>query len=270
MAENIFPDLKNEDLVAAMNALRENENKETQSAFIGAAIKAKYFAPVDVLKADGTPIEGSGKMEIPKDAKFNFKMLKNAKGEQYFPLFTDIDEFRKWSKTDQIKSIVVVFPQMADLVSKKDETSGFVINPMSQNLVFTREILDNLLKNIRENMIKQTAAPAEENQSEKKQMTLYFGKPSNVPDSVMTSLSKNLAKHPEVKKAYFLMVKMEEREHYLFVLDIDADAEKSKKIADSLCATARLFLSKFPVIAAPVNSPLGQNAQEITEQFYTK
>lgn len=268
MAENIFPDLKNEELVAAMNALRENENKDTQTAFVTAAIKAKYFAPADVLNSDGTPIEGSGKMEIPKDAKFNFRMLINNKGEKYFPLFTDIQEFQKWSKSAQIKSIVVVFPQMADLVSKKPETSGFVINPMSQNLVFTKEILDSILKNIRENMMNQTAAPAGE--PEKRQMTLYFGKPMNVPDSVMASFSKNLAKHPEVKKAYFLMVKQETHENYLFVLDIDAENEKAKKIADSLCSTARLFLSKFPVIAAPVNSPLGQNAHEITEPFYTK
>lgn len=270
MAENIFPDLKNEELVAAMNALREKENSETQNKFIGAAIKAKYFAPVDVLNSDGTPVTGSGKMEIPKDAKFNFRMLINAKGEKFFPLFTDIQEFQKWNKAEQIKSIVVVFPQMADLVSKKPETNGFVINPMSQNLIFTKEILDSILKNIRENMMKQPAnAPAAEN-GEKNQMTLFFGKPTNIPDSVIASLSKNLAKNPEVKTAYFLMMKQNEQEHYLFVLDIDADAEKSKKIADSLCATARLFLSKFPVIAASIKSPIGQNADKVTEPFYVK
>lgn len=272
MAENIFPDLKNEELVAAMNAIRENENKETQGAFLNCAIKAKYFAPVDVMDADGNPIVGNGKMEIPKDAKFNFKMIVNSKGEQFFPLFTDIQEFKKWNKEDQIKSIVVVFPQMADLVSKKPETMGFVLNPMTQNLIFTREILDNMLKNIRENIAAQKAsAPASEGTAEngENRMTLYFGKPMNVPDSVIDSLSKKLSKHPEVRKAYFLMMKQNEQEHYLFVLDIDADAEKSKKIADSLCATARLFLSKFPVIAASIKSPIGQNADQVTEPFYT-
>ncbi len=274
MAENIFPDLKNEELVAAMNAIRENETKETQAAFLNCALKSKYFAPVDVLDADGKPIVGSGKMEIPKDAKFNFKMIVNSKGEQYFPLFTDIQEFKKWNKTEQIKSIVVIFPQMADLVSKKPETMGFVLNPMSQNLIFTREILDNMLKNIRENIATQkAAAPSADNaapENGENRVTLYFGKPKNIPDSVIASLSKNLSKHPEVNKAYFLMMKQNEQEHYLFVLDIDADAEKSKKIADSLCASARLFLSKFPVIAASVKSPIGQNADQVTEPFYTK
>ena len=270
MAENIFPDLKNDELVAAMNAIRENESKETQNAFVAAALKAKYFAPVDIINSDGTPLEGNGKMEIPKDAKFNFKLIANSKGEQFFPLFTDIQEFQKWNKSEKIKTIVVVFPQMANLVSQKsDATKGLVINPMSQNLIFTKEILDNILKTINENLQKQgKTAPADA--EGQKTITLHFGKPVNIPDSVIATLSKNLAKHPEVNKAYFLMMKQEENEHYLFALDIDAEPEKCKKIADSLCATARLFLSKFPVIAASTKSPYGQNADKVTEPFYVK
>lgn len=270
MAENKsgLPNLKNEELVAAMNAVRENENKETQQAFLNAAIKAQYFSPVDILKADGTPLEGNGKMEIPKDSKFNFRLLTNAKGEQYFPLFTDIGEFQKWNKDEKIKTIVVAFPQMADLVSKQPEKiNGFVLNPLTQNLVFTREILNDMLKHIRENMMKSAENKPADGENK---ITLYFGKPTNIPDSVIASLSKNLAKNPEVNKAYFLMMKQNEQEHYLFVLDIDADNEKAKKIGDSLCATARLFLTKFPVIAASTKSPYGQNADKVTEPFYVK
>lgn len=270
MAENIFPDLKNEELVAAMNAIKQNENKETQTAFVTTAVKSKYFTPVDVINADGTPLTGNGKMEIPKDAKFNFKLVTNSKGEQYFPLFTDISEFQKWNKNEKINTIVVVFPQMADLVSKKPEVSGFVINPMSQNLIFTREILDAMLNNVKENMQKAKAAEGNTDGGEEKKITLYFGKPSNIPDSVVASLKKNLAKNPEVKKAYFLMMKQGAQEHYLFVLDIEAEPEKCQKIADSLCSTARLFLTKFPVSAVPLNSPYGQSADKVTEPFYVK
>lgn len=269
MAENIFPDLKNEELVAAMEAIKKEENKETQSAFVTAALKGRYFTPVDVLNADGTPLSGNGKIEIPKDAKFNFKLIANAKGEQFFPLFTDIKEFHKWSKAEKINTIVVVFPQMADLVSKKPEIRGLVINPMSQNLMFTREILDAMLENIKSNIQKSKGAQPAENAEEKK-VTLYYGKPTNIPDSVIAALTKNLAKNPEVNKAYFAMMKQDEQEHYLFALDIEAEPEKCKKIADSLCSTARLFLSKFPVIAVPKNSPYGQNVDKVTDPFYVK
>ncbi len=270
MAENIFPNLENEALVAAMNAIRESETPETQSAFVQEAVKAKYFAPVDVLDENGTPLVGTGKMEIPKNAKFNFKLVTNNKGEQYFPLFTDIDEFQKWNKSEQIKAIVVVFPQMASLVSKKaDVTNGFVINPMSQNLIFTKELLDNILKHAQ-----QAAANAQAAQNgdstESRKVTYMFGEPVNIPDSVMNSLKKNVAKNPEVNNAYFIMMKQGEQEHYMFVLDIDADDEKSKKIADSLCQTAKLFLTKFPVVVVSLKSTLGSQAPKVTKPFYTK
>lgn len=272
MAENIFPNLENEALVATMNALRENENPETQNAFLQAAVKAKYFAPVDVI-ADGKPLEGSGKMEIPKDAKFNFKLVTNNKGEQYFPLFTDINEFQKWNKSEQIKAIVVVFPQMASLVEKKsDVANGFVINPMTQNLIFTKELLDSILKHAQQQVAKAQAAQAAQNTAagEPQKVTFMFGKPINIPDSVMASLKKNVAKNKEVNSAYFIMMKQGVQEHYMFVLDIDAEEERCKKIADSLCQTAKLFLTKFPVVVASLKSELGANAPKVTEPFYTK
>ncbi len=266
MAENIFPNLENENLVASMNALKENENPETQNKFLQEAIQAKYFAPVDIINEDGTLLEGTGKMEIPQNAKFNFKLITNQKGEQFFPLFTDIDEFQKWSKSEKVKTIVVVFPQMASLVSKKpDAIAGFVINPMSHNMIFPKALLDDILKHAQQ---KQAEIEAAKNNETK--VTVMLGKPNNIPDSVMNSISKATAKRPEINSAYFIMMKQGEQEHYLFVLDMSIEGEEAKKIADSLCASIRLFLTKFPVIAVPLNSPIGQNAPKVTEPFYTK
>lgn len=258
--ENIFPDLKNEPLVAAMNAIRENENPQTQTAFVTAALQASYFAPVDVLDGNNVPLEGTGKMTIPGDAKFNFRLVKNMDGEQFFPLFTDIPEFQKWNKEEKIKTIVVTFSQMVKLASKKkDETGGLVINPMGQNLIFKHEMIESLMQHL-----EQSAQPPKE------QVKLLFGKPSNIPDTVLDSFRKTLAKSPDVRAVYFLMMKQEEQEHYLFVFDSELENEKLKKIADSFCASARLFLSKFPIISAPLNSQIGASAPKVTEPFYTK
>lgn len=262
--ENIFPDLKNEPLVAAMNAVKEKETPETQSAFVTAALQASYFAPVDVLDANGVPIEGTGKMQIPGDAKFNFRLIKNTNGEQYFLLFTDIPEFQRWNKEEKIKTIVVTFPQIVKLAMKKrDETAGIVINPMDQNLVFKHDLIENLMKHLEQSAQQQSAPPQE-------QIKLYFGKPMNVPDSVLDSFRKTLTRYPEIDAVYFIMMKREETEHYLFVFDSGLENEKMKKIADSFCASARLFLSKFPVISAPLHSPIGENAPKVTEPFYKK
>ena len=265
MDENIFPNLENEALVATMNALRENETPDTQNKFLQEAVKAKYFAPVDIINEDGSLLQGTGKMEIPQNSKFNFKLVTNQNGEQFFPLFTDVEEFQKWNKSEQIRAIVVVFPQMANLVDKKsDSVKGFVLNPMTQNLVFTKDLLDSILEHAKKKQAEMMAAQGE------KKVTVMLGKPNNIPDSVMNSIKKATAKHSEIKAAYFLMMKQGEQEHYMFVLDMDAEGEAAKKIADSLCGTIRLFLTKFPVIAVPINHPIGANASKVDEPYYTK
>lgn len=272
--ENIFPNLENGELVAAMAAFKKEQSPKNQSDLVNAALKAKYFAPVEVMDGEGKPLQGTGKMQIPKDAKFNFKLIKNADGDEFFMLFTDIKEFQKWNKNEQIKTIVVVFPQMAQLTMKRaDVVKGFVINPMNENIIFDQQNLQNILNTLSRQLAQQKQTEGGENGEKapgQREIKLYFGKPNNVPDSVLESLRKHLAKRPEVKSAYFSMMKQEEQEYYLFTLDIEAEDEAARKIADSLCATAKLFLTKFPILAAPVNSPYGEGAKKTGEPFYVK
>lgn len=272
--ENIFPNLENGELVAAMAEFKKEQSPKNQSDLVNAALKAKYFAPVEVMDGEGKPLQGTGKMQIPKDAKFNFKLIKNAEGEEFFMLFTDINEFQKWNKNEQIKTIVVVFPQMAQLTMKRaDVVKGFVINPMNENIIFDQNNLKNILDTLNRQLAQQKQAEnggEGQESAQQREVKLFFGKPNNVPDSVLESLRKHLAKRPEVKSAYFSMMKQDEQEFYLFTLDIEAENEAARKIADSLCNTAKLFLTKFPVLAAPVNSPYGEGAKRVGEPFYVK
>ena len=172
----VFPDLHNEKLIDAMNALKANENKDTQTALIEQVIGARFFAPVEVIDADGKPIQGSGKLAVPKDAKFNFKLIQNAKGEQYFAVFTDIGQYLKWNSTQKVNTIVVVFPQIAQLAQQKsDVISGFVINPMGHNIVFSQDAISNLLDAMKAVAEKQKEAASQQ------QVKLMFGKPTNIP-----------------------------------------------------------------------------------------
>lgn len=271
MEENksIFPELKNDELIKAMNELKANENPQTQGNFVAEAVKATYFAPVDVLDSEGNPLEGDGKMQVPKDSKFSFKLIKNTEGQSYFPVFTDINEYQKWNKDEKIKTIVVSFYQMASLsIKKADEKIGIAINPMSHNLVFSPELIVNLVSHFQ----KQQAAREENAASKdgKREVQFFFGTPKNIPDSVIESFRKTLSRIPEINAVYFVMMKQEEREHYMFIFDTELSAEEEKKTADKFCASARLVLTKFPVIAASLKSPLGEHAPKITEPFYKK
>ncbi len=265
---DIFPDLHNEELIKAMEALKADENKETQKALIEKVLTARFFAPVDVLDAEGNALQGNGRIAIPKDAKFNFKLIQNAKGENYFTVFTDIQEFQKWNKAARVNTIVVVFPQIAQLAQQKnDAVHGFVINPMTQNIIFSQEAIAHLLEAMHTVAEQEKARRAA---AEGNTVKLMFGKPKNVPEAVLGAFRKKLEKYPEVREAYFCMMKQGEQEFYLFTLDIDADGEKSRSIGDALCESSKMFLTKFPIMAAPVNSPFGEGAKKVGEPFYTK
>ncbi len=274
-ADEVFPDLGNEKLVEAMVAINGNENKETQATLIENVLKAKFFAPVEVIDAEGNVLKGSGKIAIPKDAKFNFKLIQNSNGQQYFAVFTDIRQFMMWSKSAKVNTIVVVFPQIAQLAQQKsDVISGVVINPMGHNIIFTQESISSLLGAMKlvadkEKERREAAAAAAAEQQER-QVQLFFGKPQNIPDAVYGAFRKKLAKISEVREAYFCMMKRDEQEYYLFTLDIDADSERSRQIGDSFCESAKLFLTKFPIMAAPTDSPFGEGAKKVDSPFYTK
>jgi|GEM_PF-1084524 len=275
--EDVIPDLGNEELVKAMEAVKQSENRETQTAMIEKVLNAKFFAPVDVLDADGNVLTGNGRIAIPKDAKFNFKLIQNKNGEQFFAVFTDLNEFRKWSGGPKVNTIVVVFPQIAQLaVQKADQIKGFVINPMSQNIIFTQDAIKNLLEAMRtvaeKERARREAAAANGGAAPESgpSVKLMFGKAKNIPDAVLGAFRKKLAKTPEVKEAYFCMMKQGEQDFYLFTLEIDADSETCRDIGNSLCESAKMFLTKYPIMAAPVKSPFGEGAKKVEQPFYIK
>ena len=52
--------------------------------------------------------------------------------------------------------------------------------------------------------------------------------------------------------------------------NIDADNEKCRDIGNSVCNAAKMFLTKYPVMAAPVKSPFGEGARKVGGPFYVK
>ena len=313
--EEVFPELHNEALVEAMNEINKEENHETQHRLITEVLKAKFFSPVDVIDDEGNVVNANGRMPMPKNGKFNFKLINNQNGQAFFPVFTDVkefykwfefkkfDEFKKWSvaqgtepetaaawknyasleKEDRLKfdefakengaeklnTIVVVFPQIAQLAQRRAEAvNGFVINPMSHNIIFTQDAIANLLESMKK-VSEQMQANAPQ-RPDKVEVQVQLFPPDNIPASVLKALDRKLSKTPEVNAAYFCLMRQEGRDFYLFVIDVDCDGAKAQNIGESLCESAKMFLTKYQIVAAPFKSPFGEAVQKVTKPFYTK
>ena len=317
--EEAFPELHNEALIEAMNEINKEENRETQQKLIQEVLKAKFFSPVDVIDDEGNVVNANGRMPMPKNGKFNFKLINNQKGDSFFPIFTDVkefykwfefkkfDEFKKWaveqgedaekaaswknfaslgeeekdrfnefakiSGSEKLNTIVVVFPQIAQLSQRRADTvNGFVINTMSQNIIFTQDAINNLLESMKK-VSEQMQQQAQQNgaqRPDKVEVQVQLFPPDNIPASVLKALDRKLTKTPEVKSAYFCLMRQEGTDFYLFVIDVDCDAAKAQNIGESLCESAKMFLTKYQIVAAPFRSPFGEAVQKVTKPFYVK
>jgi hypothetical protein len=114
---------------------KDNSNKLLTKLLICLS-NAKLLAPVVITGniSNGVISEGS---------TISFKSLKYSTGDNYNIAFTDWDELRKWSVEEE-KTFVVSYDDLKTIfLTSKDDVSGFVINPMSDNFIINKNALDH-------------------------------------------------------------------------------------------------------------------------------
>lgn len=132
-------------LMLAISRMKENNNPDTQNRMVEEAMNARFLVPCVMQFKPGT--EGD-EMRNPENTMVNFRMLKDPNERLFFMVFTDMDEFRKWEDNDKQNVMVLGFDNLAVMVSNaKSDTGGFVINPSSTNIVFRKEVIQNIIVN---------------------------------------------------------------------------------------------------------------------------
>lgn len=127
-------EIKNTELIDAIDRFSKFPSKGTESEFINAIKNGKYLTPI---KFEGEICNNV----IQKNSEMSFLRISNKNGEQFFPLFTDMEELKKWNP-DHNQTLVLTFIDAASLVDPKLKKGGLVINPMSTNIILTPEKID--------------------------------------------------------------------------------------------------------------------------------
>ena len=83
--------LRNDALLDALAAFREDQNGTTEQAFIQALIEAVFIAPVNF--SEPPIIKEDGDVEIPEGAEMRLLTFEMENGHSVFPIFTDLDAF---------------------------------------------------------------------------------------------------------------------------------------------------------------------------------
>lgn len=126
--------------VHAMQQMNADCSLENQNKMVSAMMEAHLLTPVIRQNREKAEV---GKVNM----RMNFLSIRDKKGDPYILAFTDLVEFKKWSKGKETDRMIMEFDDYARLLMPKDiPYKGFVINPFSENIVVTKSMAMKLMK----------------------------------------------------------------------------------------------------------------------------
>lgn len=145
--ENVSP-VSNPELKKAIKAAKENPGMENTVKMLNEVVSAKLLAPVS-MDRDPEYDAKINEVILEKDTQISFELIKSGNGDLYYPVFTDGPEMKKCEIDKDQHSLIVNFDDLAAmLLQPQNAVAGFVINPMSDNICFSTEMIAAMKKDM--------------------------------------------------------------------------------------------------------------------------
>ena len=118
-------EIRNDELKIAMITLKLDDSKENEDYFKSELRKAYFLIPA---------------VDDNKENEFTFMLLSDQNNNNYFQAYTDLDEYNKWSSSNESKNVELTFDELSNIViSSEEEVKGLTINPFSENTILNKE-----------------------------------------------------------------------------------------------------------------------------------
>lgn len=144
-------DLTNFDLIVALKTMQGHPTPQTQGDFINHMIHARFLTPA-VLEPE-PEIDENGQLSPAAGTKVMFRAVSNPEKKAFLIAFTDAKEASKNKlerEGETSHTVVTTYLDFCNVIlNEKSPYSGFVINPFSENVVVTREIMQDINRNIK-------------------------------------------------------------------------------------------------------------------------
>ena len=133
--------VKNPELKKAIEAARKEPNQENSIKLLNEVVRARLLIPVS-MDRDPEYDEKLHEVVLEKDTRISFELIKAKNGDLYYPVFTDGEEMLRCDLDTDQHSMIVNFDDLAAiLLMPQSGIAGFAINPMSDNLCFSRDMV---------------------------------------------------------------------------------------------------------------------------------
>ncbi len=252
--------ITNPALVKAMDEMKQDRNPKTEVAFVTALKAARFLVPASVNKVQAAQANEDGTVELKEQPQVRFMLFNNKEGKKFFPLFTDIAEFRKWDKHQDSQLAALSFRDLCQIMQKNPnpDGEGAVINPFGQNIMVPSETLFRV--NATEAM-----APGTK---------IQIGSLKEEPTELVEAVKAHAATDDAINAIYLRVMKREDKEkpNFLFVVDIDREMDQAaaKVVFDGIAQAAKPHLRGVELAIVPSFNQLGVAALKDAEPFYTK
>ena len=144
---NLSP-VNNPELKDAIKAAKQNPSTETTVRLLNEVVKARLLVPVS-MDRDPEYDAKINEVILEKDTQISFELIKSGNGDLYYPVFTDGPEMNKCEIDKDQHSLIVNFDDLAAmLLQPQNAVAGFVINPMSDNICFSTEMIAAMKKDM--------------------------------------------------------------------------------------------------------------------------
>ena len=131
---------RNTAMKQAIKSLRQDENPITIQHMRDCLVVGQLLVPA---QWDKDPVKDNhGQMVFSPDTKFQLMVIADDEGNYYFPMFTSMEELRKWDKDEEGQSLVMTFDQYLPFVKvAQNDIQGIVIDPYSENVPLSCEYI---------------------------------------------------------------------------------------------------------------------------------
>lgn len=251
-------EFKNTQMKEALAKIKEKQTTETINTMLAALMTTKFLAPATWDKEP--TMNDKGQMIFEPNTKFQLMIIETNQKDCYFPMFTDMEELRKWNFDPKIRSLVLTFEQFMPFIElAKNDIKGIVFDPFGANLPITNEFLFKLHE--------QQKTSLQENQI-KKGDKIYMREPVENIDDLKAAVCEYAKNDPNILSVYIKeRVDKEKPSHWFMIVETaNEDVEVFKQIGQACRSVNHGKEIEFMFASAS----LAKNVMANTKPIYVK
>ena len=143
-------EIRNDELLQAIADMRETYKKthesgsddhtainEANTKVINLTLHSNFLVPAVISKNTQLVQDKDNHLKFEDKPQARFMLVKHSQNGTFLPVFTDSEEFEKVPHDAEFQLVNMKFSDVATLTEQTPTINGFVINPMTTNLVRT-------------------------------------------------------------------------------------------------------------------------------------